>query len=430
MRKVHFYTRGQKNNSKTIWLRLWHNQNNFRQSLGIKLYGVKWDDKEERAKPPKTYNLLNGIRIDIPNKENELVTINKLNEYLNNLSSNIDRFFLEKQLAQENITQENIKRFIYLYQHPKASSGNSLIDFIDDYIEENKTRLSASTNKPLTIQTQRKFILFKKYFCEYCQAVEQQVSFDDINLSFYEEFTHFLQDKNLAPNTIGKFINCIKSILNEATAKGINKNLNYKDSKFKIIKQEVDNIYLTEEEIKKIELVELPQNLNIVREMFLIGCYTGLRYSDFSRLTIDNVTKDGYINIVQQKTGKSVVIPLLSDYVGRLIENKTNYKPITNQALNRGIKDVCRLAGINDKSINEKIKGGKTISETVEKWELVSTHTARRSFATNMIKRGVPAQVVMAITGHHSEQSFRKYLKLNNIEKADILKGIINNQNK
>jgi integrase len=428
MRKVHFYTRGQKNDFKTIWLRLWHDQKDYRQSLEIKLYGVKWDDKEERAKTPKTYNLINGIRIDIPNKENELVTINKLNEYLNKLSVEVERYFLEKKLSKEVITKDDIKHFIFLFQNPKASTGNALIDFIDDYIKGNETRLSASTNKPLTIQTQRKFILFRKYFIDYCKEIEQQISFDSIDLDFYEDFTRFLQDKNLAPNTIGKFINCLKTILNEATAKGINKNLNYKDSKFKIIKQEVDNVYLTEEEIKKIELVELPQNLNIVREMFLIGCYTGLRYSDFSRLTIDNVTKDGYINIVQQKTGKSVVIPLLSDYVGRLIENRTNYKSVTNQALNRGIKDVCRLAGINDKSIKEIIKGGKTISETVEKWELVSTHTARRSFATNMIKRGVPAQVVMAITGHHSEQSFRKYLKLNNIEKANILKEMFNNQ--
>src|SRR5690606_7334890 len=111
---------------------------------------------------------------------------------------------------------------------------------------------------------------------------------------------------------IGKDIKTLKVILNEATERGINKNLQYKSRKFSTTSEQTDSIYLTEKEIKEIESLDLTNNqrLDNVRDLFLIGCYTGLRYSDYSILTPSQI-KDGFIEIKQQtKTGQPVVIPV------------------------------------------------------------------------------------------------------------------------
>ncbi len=177
----------------------------------------------------------------------------------------------------------------------------------------------------------------------------------------------------------------------------------------------------------KIESLDLSQNLTLdkVRDAFLVGCYTGLRYSDYSDLKMDNI-RNGYIERVQIKTGQKVVIPVHS--VVKTILNKYHGSPppmISNQRSNKYIKELCKMIPeLNQEiSIKQQINGiAKTIA--VPKYSLISTHTARRSFATNQYKAGVPSITIMAITGHKTEKVFLNYIKIKPDEHAQILKSI------
>ena len=95
---------------------------------------------------------------------------------------------------------------------------------------------------------------------------------------------------------------------------------------------------------------------------------------------------------------------------------------ISNQKFNEYIKDVCRIAGINGTETITKTVGGNIVTEKFEKWKLVSSHTGRRSFCTNMYKRGLPTLMIMSISGHTTEQSFLKYIKVKQVEHAEMMK--------
>jgi len=97
-------------------------------------------------------------------------------------------------------------------------------------------------------------------------------------------------------------------------------------------------------------------------------------------------------------------------------------KSVSNQTMNRNLKVLGDLAKINDKILKIRNKGKERIEENLLKYEMICTHTARRSFATNMFKRGVPTRVIMNITGHRTEKAFNSYIKISQDENAELLK--------
>ena len=159
-----------------------------------------------------------------------------------------------------------------------------------------------------------------------------------------------------------------------------------------------------------------------IRDLFVVGCLTGLRYSDYSTLTIDNFN-DNFIIKIQKKTKRKVIIPL-HDYV-REIYSKYNGEissGLSIQHFNRYVKKICREIGLNTLVTYSYTRGGKIITETKEKWALISSHTARRSAATNMYLTGrMKTFEIMTITGHSTEKSFFRYIK---VTKEDTIKQI------
>ncbi len=222
----------------------------------------------------------------------------------------------------------------------------------------------------------------------------------------------------------------MKVFLNAATDLGINQYKGYKNKAFVTIKEDTQSIYLNEDELRAIYDLDLSNKPKYekVRDLFIIGCWTGLRFSDWNKINKDNIT-DGYLDVTQQKTGDQIAIPLhptveeiINKYEGELPE------VISNQKFNEYIKDVAELAKINDKVKKSITKGTMTTTKTYEKWELVTTHCARRSFATNLYLAGVPTLTIMAITGHKTEASFLKYIKVTPREHAKILREFWNRQ--
>ncbi|MBU1820883.1 MAG: site-specific integrase, partial [Bacteroidetes bacterium] len=149
-------------------------------------------------------------------------------------------------------------------------------------------------------------------------------------------------------------------------------------------------------------------------------CYTGLRFSDFSQLRKENIIYEGRIlTVATQKTGTRVFIPI-SPKVTAILE-KHNWEPpraMSNQKMNDYLKELAEEAELTDRVELSQTKGGKRISKYIEKHKLVSTHTARRSFATNAYLAGVPTIDIMKITGHKTETSFMKYIKVSGEETA------------
>lgn len=278
---------------------------------------------------------------------------------------------------------------------------------------------------PLKKSTLTSYGIVKGNLTEFEIKHQTVLTFKNADIDFYNSFVKYLSGLGLGQNTIGTRIKIVKTILNNANDRGIAVSTDYKKKSFAKPKEETENIYLNETELTAIyNLTDLPKHLESVRDMFLIGCYTGLRYSDLIRLTKDNITSDNTIKIKTLKTEKIIDVPIHSK-VKQILE-KYNYqlpKPISNQKYNEYIKDVVKEAEIKEPILKQYRIKGKQVNITELKYKLVTSHTARRSFATNAFLSDVPVLAIMRITGHKTESAFMKYIKMSAKDNAIKLKS-------
>jgi integrase len=344
-----------------------------------------------------------------------------------NFNDNIDglRTAIESALQdahQEDLTFNWLKTVIDKHWHPEKYEVN-LFSFIQTFIDGAETRLNTKTGRPVSYKMRREYQVTFDYLKELAAEENKVINFKDIDLDFYNRFTAFLQKKKKAVNTIGKKIQTLKIFLNAAKDEGINAFDTFKSRKFKAVSEEADTIALNEAELMQLYNADLSDKpgKERVRDLFLVGCWTGCRFSDISQITPENIT-GGFIRIKQYKTGTPVVIPLhpvvtaiLNKYKGQLP------KAISNQKFNVALKDVAKFAGIKEITHKAITKGGVNVSTAHPKHELVTTHTARRSFATNLYRSDFPTLSIMSITGHKTEKAFLQYIKVDKEEHAKKL---------
>ncbi|MBN2660432.1 MAG: tyrosine-type recombinase/integrase [Tannerellaceae bacterium] len=242
-----------------------------------------------------------------------------------------------------------------------------------------------------------------------------------INFEFYEEFVRYLKGKDYSKNTISARIKNLKVFCNAALERGMHTNIAFKS--FKKQTEESFNVYLNETELDTIYCLDLSSTpyLDRARDIFLVGCRTGCRFSDLHKVSRNNIEND-MLYIEQQKTEKRVVIPL-HPIVKSILEKYAGELPlmISNQKFNEYVKKVCKRAKLTNNVSKGITKGGIRKTLIKEKWQMVTSHTARRSFATNLYKDGFPAIGIMAITGHKTERAFLSYIKVNEEEHAEML---------
>ena len=385
-----------------IYLVYNYHYNRFKYSTGEKINPKFWNASAQRVKATKQFKEYPEFNSRLDKIENG---INNTFRKLLNDGIQPNNTLLKEEL--ENELSDNIVK-------PKRIT---FFQFIEDYIEESKLNKSIGTIKVYKTTF--------KYLKEYANK-NKPIDFDTINLEFYNKYLGFLKlENNLASNTVGKHIKTIKSFLNEATERGHNKNLEFKNKRFKTIREESDTVYLSIEELKKIEKTDLKANprLEKVRDLFLIGCYTGLRFSDFTQIKPENIVSDNtVIQVRTKKTGQRVSIPLHKTVRDILKKYKNKLpKAHTNQTMNDYLKEVVSLAGIKELVETTITKGGKVEKNVLPKYKLVSTHTARRSFATNLYLAEVPSISIMKITGHKTERAFLQYIRVSQRENADKL---------
>ena len=333
-----------------------------------------------------------------------------LNEYNNTpdktkisrdwLSSTIDKCYNPQKYMQNNTT---------------------LFGFIQNFIDNSKTRTNPKTSNPVGYKMRCEYKVTFNYLKEYAREYKEP-DFVDIDMEFYQQFTDLLRKEGLAINTIGKKIQTLKIFLNAATEQGINTYQKYKSKSFKAPKdEETDNIYLNKSELQKFynyDLTDKPR-LEKVRDLFIIGCWTGLRYSDLQQITPDKI-KGHLIELKQKKTGKKVFIPvhptvkvILNKYKGILP------KAISNQKYNEYLKEAAKLAEIDDIFSKTVSYYGMRIEKKYPKHKLISSHTARRTFCTNAYEDDIPTLAIMAISGHLTEEAFLKYIKTDGKKHAE-----------
>ncbi|ACU61289.1 integrase family protein [Chitinophaga pinensis DSM 2588] len=194
------------------------------------------------------------------------------------------------------------------------------------------------------------------------------------------------------------------------------------DKDFSYSGEESDTIALSDSEILSLYSLELTGSLEKARDVFVFGCWVALRVGDLSRIN-DYHRRGNLIEVLTTKTSEKVIIPL--HWMARKILDKygDGNLPVytTAEGLSYHLNDLCKMAGINSKHLITITKGGNRIAEYYEKWQLVSPHTARRSFATNMYKAGFPVKSIMKITGHRTEAAFFRYIRIDKEQNAEEL---------
>lgn len=350
----------------------------------------------------------------------------KVNSILNEMESKILELY-EKVLEDykrkpEHKELKNLFELEYFENKPQFSKRKAklLMEIFDEYEQR-----MISENKP---KSGEKYKQVKKNLLDFSKNRGYDIQFESLTNDFRNDFIHYLRfSEKFAETTIHRKLKFIKTVLFYAIdCKYISESdfkMNLK--KFGVPDVQPDKIALTPNELAELENLDLSKNprLDKVRDRFLIGCYTGLRFSDFMRLNKSHIVDDKYIVIKQEKT-KDVTTQPFWDEVRTLFE-KYEYElpaPIKEPNFNLYIKEVCGMCeSLKREQEITHFELGKLNTVYQPKYELVSSHTARRTFVTIRAQQGMSFEDIATATGHKSIKTLQGYMKLDAKQKADRL---------
>ena len=341
----------------------------------------------------------------------------------------------DKSVLTSEWLEDAINRELYPERYETIEddpTSKTLLSHIEDIIRKAPEKKLKRTNTQITTGTLKNYKVNQSRLKAFLKHIRREnLLLSEINEQFYNDYLDFLtkrkrtvkrvrgvevnEVRQYTNNTIGNAIKSLKIMLSDV------KGLDIEMKKMYVLTEEVDNVYLTEEELQKMKDFDFSENptLDRVRDWFLLLAWTGSRFSDIEKIDTANI-KNNRITYRQQKTNKKVVIPV-HPIVNEILQ-KYNYQMpevISNQKFNDYIKEVCKLAGIDSMESLTRTVGGKLITETRPKYDLVSSHTCRRSFCTNMYMRGLDTLMIRSISGHKTEKSFLKYIKITEVEHAE-----------
>ena len=420
------------------------------------------------------YKMSTGLEVDIPSwikakKSSQAMTSyqdknpelwSKLNRLKLTLNSLLDGPVAptkeEMKQAINNVLHEPVKedkkRATEDAKKAEEEKKRVTIDqYIDDFIRQisNGSRMT-NRGTPYSLGTVKAIKTCLKQFKAYETETKKKFYFEDINFPFYYDFQAYLNRRGYNINSAGKIVKELKAIMAAAEADEIHHNAIYKNPKFKGIRVEVDNIYLTKEELDammKADISALEPAAEKVRDIFMVGVWTAQRVSDYNNIHPEDIhtkkkhwieevpdpdnpgetmptikTKEiTFIDITQQKTGAKVSIPCKAELKQILEKYAYNLPHVEDQTINRLIKLIGKAAGIDQLVPKESTNGGVKKTEMVEKYKLIMSHTARRTGATLMYLAGIDAYDIIKITGHQDLEMLRKYIKADHLDVAEKL---------
>lgn len=321
----------------------------------------------------------------------------------------------------------------YLKRSLDAATGKtmfakklSLFEFIEKYISESENRTNPRTGLKISYRSIQEYTTTLKNIKAFQEENREPLDWTNLSVNTFKDFRDYLTtEKDYAINNTAKHVDNFRQFLREAKdEKFVFDYSILTNKKIVVAREEAINVVLNEEELSRIEKLNLNDIKEKVRDLFLISCWTGLRISDFTNIQSHNIKHledNDFLEIFQKKTGSKVVIPCFQ--IVKEILRKWNDKlpSVSDQKINMHLKEICKEAKIKETIEKQQTKGGKKIITVSEKWELVTAHTGRRSFCTNMVKRGYPLKAIMQISGHKKENVFLKYVVLTPMEYAMLL---------
>jgi integrase len=296
----------------------------------------------------------------------------------------------------------------------EPKKGVLFVDFIEKVIVKKERRMRKSY-----MRNYRTLILRLNDFADKYNAI---LYTESINEDFLDDFIVYMESLQAKKTYIKTLLSLIKAMARKAANYGYAVDPSYDE--VDLDDEEIPSIYLSMNDIARIYYFNgLTRKQEAIRDLFVVGCLTALRYSDLITLQKENFS-DSFITKITIKTGVKVIIPL-HDFVKDIYKKYNGNLPkVTVQHFNRYIKLICKKIGLTE-SVNQTFtRGGRIVTETKEKWQLVSSHTARRSGATNLYNTGrIRIQDLMQCTGHKTEKSFMRYIKTTHEEMANNIAG-------
>lgn len=393
MGKAKLFLRKNKLNAKgeaIIFVRYSHNDKTVDFSTGERVQPRYWDDTHKQVR--KSLKGHSGINALIEQKRIEVDTIR-----------------LELKSRKVEPTTEAVKR-----EYNKANSEPENVVVHSPYLLDHWAAfISHQRNvKRLEESTIRQYEGTKVKLVDFEQYMNLRLTFDMIDNNFIDDFNSFMyNEKHFSHNSLGSKIKHLKSYLNWAVAKLLTENVKFRE--FKKPSNETTIFALTQQQLDALFYLDLSgePRLEKARDLFLLGCVTGLRYSDYSAITPANI-KDNSITISTEKMDKAVTIPL-NDYSRAIIAKYPNGLPaISNVNLNKYLKEVGIRAKFFEEHEVTTFKSGKKQKHYRPAYQLLTSHTARRTFATQSLQRGMQMAFVMRVTGHRDLRSFMRYVHI------------------
>ncbi len=419
MLKIHFLLRQpQKKGIKAIYATVRYKSQTAILYPGISIHTDVWLRKKSVNKPK-----------DIPENYH-------LKDKLHDFEKLIQQTYMELQAKCTNsiVSPNLLKKAVYA-KHLTGEVNDALADkdkriLITDFFQtmiddsKNKKRLSQE-GKALTSSTISTYETTKKHFIEFQNKQRRKYYLSDIDQKLIDGFTHYLSvELKMASNGSGKYMKNFRSMMNYARKMKLIGADMLIDNKVKVTQETTDSIYLSMSDIADMMAIqdfETPL-YETVRDLFVVGCMTGLRFSDYSTLFLARF-EECFIYKTMIKTQGKVVIPIHS-IVKQILAKYPNGLPACppNQVFNRYLKEIGKkLPQLNTDFEKTLTRSGVPDSHVYKKYDLLVSHTARRSFATNEYLNCTPTVTIMAITGHKTEKSFLAYIKAEPLQHAMLM---------
>ncbi|MBP9017869.1 MAG: tyrosine-type recombinase/integrase [Paludibacteraceae bacterium] len=376
-------------------------------TTGYSISPDKWN--RERQRVNQGFSNANGITYNV----------------INNKLSEIESYFskLENQIEISDTTDFNLKdEFAEKFRTNKTKKkAETIFDHMDEFISE------VGKLNDWTVSTVEKFNALKNHLRTFNPALK----YENLNESGLISFMDYLKNvpltgdiQGMRNSTIKNRISFLKWFLRWATKKGYNNEAAFLsfNPKIKTIKStDKEIVFLDWEELIRVYNFEFPDNkkyLTRVRDVFCFSCFTGLRYSDTANLKRSNI-HETYISLTSIKDSDNLKIELNKYSAAILDKYKDEQFPydralpvISNQRSNEYLKEMAKLCGIDTPVTEVYYKGNERIEEVRPKYEMICTHTARRTFISNALMKGIPVNVVMKWTGHSDYNAMKPYIAI------------------
>lgn len=339
---------------------------------------------------------------------------------LKQLSAIIDKYVGGCSLADVPTKKDEVDNLLKeKIQNRPARSKVTIPDLLAKYIEQAEQgkvfNHKGEVHKPNTIKLYHCLLSRVKKDVAMSKKPVEALTEKDF-ATFRETLTQATKGKKglkLSKNTVTTYNNLLASFLSATLKLGWHKNTITKTGDLYVSGEVVDYpIYYSIEELTKLYNHKFGKDKERLRDVFVFGCFTCLRHSDYYETDYRNAYNGRELVIKLQKKSNQVTLPLHP--IALEILNKYGFvlPKIIMKVFNERIKDVCEEAGFSDKMLFSRTQGGVLVKEYRFKYQLTTSHTMRRSFATNALKSGLKEWVVMAIGGWRSEAAFKKYKRM------------------